>query len=52
LQRALATLRDYPGVTGTRSFDAAGEAVKDLFLLQVKNGRIVEIDQSDKSDEE
>jgi hypothetical protein len=38
-------MKDYPGVTGATSFDFVGEAVKPLFLLQVKKGRIVQINQ-------
>ena len=40
---ALQRLRYYPGVTGATSFTQEGEAEKVLFLLQVKNGRIVQI---------
>lgn len=43
LRRALAQLQNYPGVTGATSFDFRGEADKILFLLQVQNGIIVQI---------
>jgi len=43
LRLALNLLRDYPGVTGATSFDAEGEAEKVLFLLQVQNGHIVQL---------
>jgi branched-chain amino acid transport system substrate-binding protein len=43
LRRALARLRNYPGVTGATSFDETGDAQKVLFLLQVKDGNIVQI---------
>jgi len=43
LRLALNLLRDYPGVTGATSFDYQGEAEKVLFLLQVQNGRIVQV---------
>ena len=43
LRRALAQLRDYPGVTGATHFDATGEAEKILFLLRVENGAILQI---------
>jgi len=43
LRNALARLRNYPGVTGNTSFDFTGEADKNLFLLQVQNGKIVQI---------
>jgi len=40
---ALSQLSNYPGVTGATSFDFQGEAEKELFLLQVQNGRIRQI---------
>lgn len=43
LRSALAQLPNYPGVTGATRFDSIGEANKILFLLQVKNGTIVQI---------
>lgn len=43
LRRAMAHLQDYPGVTGATRFDPMGEADKILFLLQVQNGTIVQI---------
>jgi len=43
LRRALAQLQNFPGVTGATRFDFAGEAEKVLFLLQVQNGTIVQI---------
>jgi ABC-type branched-subunit amino acid transport system substrate-binding protein len=43
LRLALAQLRDYPGVTGATSFTPQGESEKVLFLLQVQNGNIVQI---------
>lgn len=43
LRLALQRLRNYPGVTGATSFNQEGEAEKVLFLLQVKNGKIVQI---------
>lgn len=44
LRIALSQLRNYPGVTGATSFAASREAEKDLYLLQVKNGNIVQLD--------
>lgn len=41
LRQALAGLQNYPGVTGTTSFDSQGDAAKGLFLLQVRDGQIV-----------
>ena len=43
LRRALAQMQNYPGVTGATGFDFIGEANKVLFLLQVQNGTIVQI---------
>lgn len=43
LRQALAQLQNYPGVTGTTSFDSQGDATKKLFLLQVRDGQIVQI---------
>ncbi len=43
LRNALSRLRNYPGVAGATSFDAQGDAQKVLFLLQVQNGNIVQI---------
>ena len=44
LRIALSQLRNYPGVTGATSFAASREAEKVLYLLQVKNGNIVQLD--------
>lgn len=43
LRNALARLKNYPGVTGVTSFDFTGEADKNLFLLKVENGQIVQL---------
>lgn len=43
LRRALAQMQNYPGVTGATRFDFIGEAEKILFLLQIQNGIIVQI---------
>jgi len=43
LRQALGALRDFPGVTGRTRFDANGEAQKELFLLQVQDGVVVQI---------
>lgn len=43
LRRALARMQNYPGVTGATRFDFIGEAEKVLFLLQIQNGTIVQI---------
>lgn len=41
LRQALAGLQNYPGVTGTTTFDPQGDASKGLFLLQVRDGQIL-----------
>lgn len=43
LRRALAQMPTFPGVTGATRFDALGEADKILFLLQIQNGNIVQL---------
>ena len=43
LRRALSQLQNFPGVTGGTRFDLIGEADKTLFLLQIQNGAIVQI---------
>ncbi len=42
-RQAIANLKNYPGVTGATSFDFTGEADKVLFQLQIKDGRIIQI---------
>lgn len=39
----LTNLKDFPGATGNITFDSNREAVKNLFMLEVKNGKIVEV---------
>lgn len=48
MQRALQSVRNMHGVTGSMKFTPNGDVEKDLFLLTVKNGRINEIDTSSK----
>lgn len=43
LRLALSRMRNYPGVTGSTSFSSQGDAEKVLFLLQVQDGNIVQI---------
>lgn len=43
LRRELALLSGFRGVAGTLGFDELGEAIKQPYLLQVRRGRIVEI---------
>lgn len=42
LQEQMANLQDFPGVTGRTGFDASGEVRKDLYLLQVRDGKFVD----------
>lgn len=46
MRLALSQVKNYPGVTGATSFDIEGEADKILFLLQIRNGNIVQIDKA------
>lgn len=43
LREGLLTIESYPGVSGTTTITETGEAQKDLFLLTVRRGRIVQI---------
>jgi ABC-type branched-subunit amino acid transport system substrate-binding protein len=43
VRRALLALRDFPGVTGLTGFAPEGEAQRRLFLLQVQDGAVVQI---------
>jgi ABC-type branched-subunit amino acid transport system substrate-binding protein len=43
LRLALSQLQTYPGVTGATSFNLIGEADKILYLLQVRNGNIEQL---------
>jgi ABC-type branched-subunit amino acid transport system substrate-binding protein len=43
LRLSLAQLKNYPGVTGGTTFNLQGDAEKVLFLLQVQNGNVVQI---------
>lgn len=43
VRRKLVDLDNYLGVTGTAGFDLYGEAIKELYLLHIKLGRIVEL---------
>lgn len=43
LRQALGGLRDFPGVTSRTRFRLDGEAEKTLFLLQVQDGTLVQI---------
>jgi len=43
LRDGLARMKDYPGVTGKTTFPASRDAEKDLFVLTVKDGRIIQV---------
>ncbi len=43
LRRKMVDLSDYRGVTGTTGFDLYGEAIKQLYLLHIERGKIVEL---------
>lgn len=43
VRKKLVDLNNYSGVTGTTGFDLYGEAIKQLYLLHIKRGRIVEL---------
>jgi branched-chain amino acid transport system substrate-binding protein len=43
LRDGLARIRDFPGVSGVTSMDADGDAEKVLYLLSVREGRIIQI---------
>ncbi|MEJ2201226.1 MAG: penicillin-binding protein activator, partial [Desulfuromonadaceae bacterium] len=46
LQQNLLLLQNYPGVSGDTTFTLAGDAYKPLFVLQIQNGKIVELNGS------
>ena len=43
LRDGLARIRDFPGVSGVTSMDADGDAEKVLYVLSVREGRIIQI---------
>ena len=43
VQATLADLKGFPGATGSITFNKHREAIKDMFILMVKGGKIVEI---------
>ena len=44
IKRSLISLTDFPGVTGSTSFDETGEVQKQLTMLQIDGNRFVELD--------
>ncbi len=43
LRKKLAATNNYQGITGTTGFDLYGEAIKQLYLLQIEGKQIVEL---------
>jgi ABC-type branched-subunit amino acid transport system substrate-binding protein len=43
LRDYLLTVKDFPGASGRLNFTPEGEAEKKLFIIQIKNGRFVQI---------
>ena len=43
MRHGLAHIRDFPGVSGVTSMDADGDAEKVLYVLSVREGRIIQI---------
>ena len=43
LKDALFSIKDFPGVSGLRGFTEEGENIKQLYILKVENGEIVEV---------
>jgi branched-chain amino acid transport system substrate-binding protein len=41
IKTALYAIKDYPGVTGKTSFDSNGDVLKELRMMQVKDGKFV-----------
>ena len=39
IKESLLSLRGYPGISGTTSFNGSGEAQKQLFLIRIENGK-------------
>ncbi|NIQ94531.1 MAG: hypothetical protein GWN87_10180, partial [Desulfuromonadales bacterium] len=52
LRLAISQLANYPGVTGATTFNLVGDAEKTLYILQVQNGNIVQINGPDSSPEQ
>lgn len=43
VQAAMAKTKDFPGITGNTSFAANGDAVKDIIILKVENGKFTKL---------
>lgn len=42
-QKEMAKIKDFPGITGTTSFTPSGDAVKDIIILKVENGKFAKL---------
>lgn len=43
LQKEMAKIKDFPGITGTTSFTETGDAIKNVMILKVENGKFTKI---------
>lgn len=43
IQEKMAATKDFPGITGTTSFDENGDAVKQVLILKVENGKFTKL---------
>jgi branched-chain amino acid transport system substrate-binding protein len=42
-QKEMLKIKDFPGITGTTSFTPIGDAVKDIIILKVENGKFAKL---------
>lgn len=42
-QKAMLEIKDFPGITGVTSFTPVGDAVKDIIILKVENGKFAKL---------
>lgn len=42
-QKEMIKIKDFPGITGNTSFTSNGDAVKDIIILQVENGKFTKL---------
>lgn len=43
LQKEMAKTKDFPGITGSTSFTETGDAVKNIIILKVENGKFTKL---------
>jgi len=43
LQKEMLNTKDFPGITGTTSFTEIGDALKDIIILKVENGKFTKL---------